>query len=54
MFLESYQESVKSLTEIDKVLVSKRLLIEALGNTARNSINDYNYLQRDCYGGTSR
>lgn len=53
-FVESYQLSVAKLTDNDSLLVSKKILIEILANTARFSIDDYTYLQRDCYGGTSR
>ena len=46
--------SVDNLTENDILQVPNKALIEALASAAKYSIDDYTFLQRDCYGGTSR
>ena len=46
--------SVDNLTENDTLQVPNKALIEALASAAKYSIDDYTFLQRDCYGGTSR
>jgi len=51
---QSYQLSVENLTENDILKVPNKALIEALASAAKYSIDDYTFLQRDCYGGTSR